>query len=417
MKKVVLLGGAGSQARECIRDLVANGPPSTIVIADRDGGGAAEVAALFDPSGERISAVEVDVSDRATLLSALQAASVVGNFVGPYYRWGAEVASAAVEVGVDYVDICDDDRASVEILRLHDDARRAGIVLLNGMGSGPGMTNVLAGVCAGNLDETTEAEFNWFASGHPASAGAAAFSHLLWGLSTPFEALIDGRLTVIQPYDESHARDVQFPDPFGLMRMWAFPHPEPVTFRHFIPTIATAINRGTAFPPGVMDILRTWWQLGCATRSPVEVDGRDVVPSDFAIAHFVQLGESLLGDVSSYPIHGSGMDIRIAGTNDGRPCEYRIRAWAETPMNEETGVPAAVGIAMLLDRKVATKGALAPECLDPSTVLSYMGARSAKRDQATRRSGLTIERTVDGDTERVRLRDLIATYSPPVVIA
>jgi lysine 6-dehydrogenase len=408
--RVVILGAAGAQARTCIEYLL-HVSPCEIVLVDRDGPAVVALAEALAAYGHRVVARETDLADREEVRKSMQGAAVVGNFVGPFYRWGPVAASMAIECGDSYVDICDDDRAAIAMLNLTEDARAAGLTVLTGLGAGPGVTNILAGVCAGNLDTVDEVEFGWFASGHPESAGPAAFNHLLWGFATPFEVLTNGECVNVGPFDEAFSRIVSFPEPFGAMTLWAFPHPEPVTFAHFIPGLRTAINRGAVYPGRVMDVIRSWQRLGYADDKPLTIGGARVDPAEFAVQHFVERGVRILDLDTMGPRDASGMHIRVAGVSGGHPREYRIRASTDATMASETGVPAGVGIAMLLAGEVDARGTIAPECLAPGAFFERFARR---RRENTTSGALTIE-VGEGDAFcPVRLRDLVATYRSPI---
>lgn len=410
MSQVVVLGAGGAQAAECIRYLLAV-EDCTLTLADRNEQALLDIAAELDPQGARTRIVAMDMADAASLAETVAGCDVVANFVGPFHRWGEIAARAAVKAGVHYVDVCDDDKATKRMLEMSDEAADAGVTLLTGLGSGPGVTNILAAICASALDEIHAVEFGWFASGDPRSAGPAAFEHLLWGFCTKFTALVDDREVEIQPFDDSFSRVADFGDDFDVMRLWAFPHPEAVTFRHFVPGLRTSINRGTAYPVEVMGVLRAWHALGYAEAAAQEVPGLDVTASEFAVRHFLAHGiEQELVPVG-HPSDASGMEIRVRGGTSEGDTEFVIRAASQRTMAAETGVPAAVGAALLLAGEVEPVGTIAPECLDPHAFF----ARFARRPRKAGDSGgaLHIERRAT-DRRPVRLGELLATYQPVV---
>jgi saccharopine dehydrogenase-like NADP-dependent oxidoreductase len=379
-------------------------------LADRNAEALRVLTAELADDRDRISLVMMDMADAPGLGMTLDGCAVVANFVGPFYRWGAVAAQGAIDAGAHYVDICDDDKATKQILALSEPASAADVTLLTGLGSGPGVTNILAALCAAQLDEIDVVEFGWFASGDPTSAGPAAFAHLLWGFCTPFEALVDGEVAVIEPFDESFSTLANFGAPFGEMRLWAFPHPEPLTFRHFMPGLRTAINRGCSYPVEVMDVLRAWHRLGYADPQAQAVADTELAASEFAVRHFVEHGTKLLGPARSP--HASGMSIQVRGERDGTPAEFTIRAATERTMAAETGVPAGVGVAMLLAGEVETRGTIAPECLDPSAFFERF--RRRPRTEADSGGGLRIEHRNGDGIEPVRLGQLLTDYRPLV---
>ena len=55
----------------------------------------------------------------------LQGQDVVVNLVGPYYLFGTTVLEAAIQKGVNYVDIVDDFDTAAQLLELNDKAAGA----------------------------------------------------------------------------------------------------------------------------------------------------------------------------------------------------------------------------------------------------------------------------------------------------
>jgi len=52
---------------------------------------------------------------------------VILNCVGPFYEYGTTLLSAAIEAGVNYVDVCDDCDATAEQLKMDGDGKKSGI--------------------------------------------------------------------------------------------------------------------------------------------------------------------------------------------------------------------------------------------------------------------------------------------------
>ncbi len=104
---------------------------------------------------------QVDISDPASLQALVADADVVLNTVGPFTRFGPTVLEAAIGSRTHYVDICDDPEPTVAMLALHERARAAGVTAIVGMGASPGLSNLLAGLAAGRLDELQDLHTAW----------------------------------------------------------------------------------------------------------------------------------------------------------------------------------------------------------------------------------------------------------------
>ena len=81
------------------------------------------------------------------------------------------------------------------------------------------------------------------------------------------------------------------------------------------------------------------------------------VPEDIHQA-FGEL-QGLLG--SRHPRYGSGLQIDVTINGAG----YRFASGSTMAMEDATGIPAAAGILLMLDRTLEEPGLYAPECVNP----------------------------------------------------
>lgn len=202
-----------------------------LVVADLDGTAAAAAAASY---GAKARGAAVDVRDPAALARLFAGASAVLNTVGPFFRLGPPVLRAAIAAGVHYLDINDDWESTEAMLAMDTDARAAGVTAVIGMGASPGISNLLACMALGELDEVDEviAGFDLDAA-MPETRGAkpaAATLHGLHQLTGTIRVFEDGRFTDARPM-----RRVEFDYPgLGPRVGWTMGHPEAVTFpRHY----------------------------------------------------------------------------------------------------------------------------------------------------------------------------------------
>ena len=153
MAKVTVLGGCGAVGSVAVKTLAISGVFSEVVIADANLERARTMAKELGPG---VTAVACDVLDPPSLRQALRGSDVVLNCVGPFYTTVKPILAAVMEAGVNYVDVCDDVDVTLDLLDMDEAVQRAGIAVLLGMGSSPGMTNVIARFAADALLDTTD---------------------------------------------------------------------------------------------------------------------------------------------------------------------------------------------------------------------------------------------------------------------
>jgi len=161
--RVVALGGCGGMGQFAVRTAIDFDFVDEILIADRDEQGAREFAQRCGP---KTSSVGVDVLDEAALAEVLKGVDVVMTTVGPYYRFGLPVLRAAIRAGCHYLDINDDWEPTLEMLELDQEAKKAGITAIIGMGASPGLSNLIAVKAMNELDQVDDLITGWGTGGH-----------------------------------------------------------------------------------------------------------------------------------------------------------------------------------------------------------------------------------------------------------
>lgn len=133
MRTVVL--GAGIVGSAAIWDLIRRG--HEVSVADADPRSAAMAAERFS-----VSSTDLDVSDRDQLVALLATHDAVVSAVP--YRFGVEVATAAIETGTHYADFGGNPSVVASQKRLHPEAQARGVMIVPDCGLAPGLANVMA---------------------------------------------------------------------------------------------------------------------------------------------------------------------------------------------------------------------------------------------------------------------------------
>jgi short subunit dehydrogenase-like uncharacterized protein len=109
------------------------------VLAGRSASAVAEAAERFTLPHRALS-----LDDPAALRAALSDVELVLNAAGPFLHTATPLAEACLDVGVHYLDISNELRAFSALYELDEQARRAGVTILPGVGFGVVATNCLA---------------------------------------------------------------------------------------------------------------------------------------------------------------------------------------------------------------------------------------------------------------------------------
>lgn len=379
-KKVVVIGGGGSQAQAMLRGIGRSDAGDGWLAVDRTW--RADARAATERLG--IQTAEADpFADPAMMQAMLADSDLVMNMVGPYYRTGGVVLEAAVAAGAAYMDICDDVDATISLLEHDVAAKRAGITALVGMGSSPGMSNVLIRAASDHLGGADEVSIYWVVDLADLESDAV-IRHIWHCFSLPDGS---GAVRPVPGWHDLEWREIDFPSPVGRQSLVRLAHPEPLTVTRFLP-IRHARSFGGVAPTGALVMS---WAMAAATdvqRAPV---GRDEAALQVFRAY--QQAERNSARV------GSGLIIDVTREGSG----IRFASGSSGSMDDATGIPAAAGALLLLSGRVQERGVIAPECLRPSDFFDQLGRVSPGG------GGLTVHRLEKGCVgERVRMRDLLA---------
>lgn len=332
-----------------------------------------------------IAVVEADpLADPATLRELMRTTRIVANLAGPYYRTGGAILDAATTAGVDYLDICDDADVTVRMLDRDAAAKSTNATAIIGMGSTPGVSNILIRLAVDYLGPVSDVEIAWCVDVKDMTP--AATRHF-WHCFNPVSA--DGNVQAVPLPTELEWREVEFPGAVGRQRVVRLSHPEPLTVPRFLP-VQRAVNYGAIAPAAAQEV---------AAALAAVVDEISLPPGQPSrIDALAEAFQAFLGRFASGPRIGSGLQIDVHSGGNG----LRFASGADTSMEEATGVPAAAGLLMLAEGNVPRGGVFAPEALKPAGFFEVL------RRVSLGGGGLGVYELVNGQQgDRLRIRDLL----------
>ncbi len=354
--KIVVLGGCGDMGSHVVQDLLQTSD-AEVVIADYRIKVAEEMASKL---GERAKAAFVDATDPVSLKKVLEGANAAVGCIGPFYKFALPMAKAALEAGVNYVDICDDYSPVEEILALDEAARQKGITIITGLGWTPGITNVLARYAAQQLDEVEEINIAWAGSASD-SKGLAVIMHVFYASTGEIPTWLDGRLFRVKA--STGHETVEFPPPLGRVRVFHCGHPEPITIPRYIKA-KTVTLKGALVPDWNNKVLDIFAALGLI-NTPARME---------RMARFIHSIEGLFR-VGGVACSGARVDVKGRKFGQTKTISYAVA----DRMGRLTGIPASIGAQWLARGLIQQRGAFAPEgCIEPEPFLEELAKRGIK---------------------------------------
>ncbi|MDR9459233.1 MAG: saccharopine dehydrogenase NADP-binding domain-containing protein [Dehalococcoidia bacterium] len=401
MSRVTVLGGCGVVGSIAAETLASSGVFSEVVIADIN---IAKANRVVERLGQgNVSAVELDAANPHSIRNAIAGSLVVLNCVGPYYKYGPIILKEVIESKINYVDVCDDLDATEKLLDMDGNARKAGISALIGMGSSPGIANLLVKFCADSLLDQVEVVDIYHAHGGEKVEGPAVVKHRIHSMKMDIPMFLDSKFTKVRLFEDSGKsleEEVEFQD-VGTYSVYAYPHPETITLPKFLKGIKRVTNLGLVLPPAYAELIKGMVRLGVTDEEPMEVQGYQIAPLEFAVTFILSQRHRLMQEAGLTEPMGC-LKIVVKGNKNGEKSNYIFSMSSRGQgMGEGTGVPAALGTMLMATGKVKPDGVNPPEgCVDPLDLLELARTKVSLGD----RKGLPIViEHIDKDGKSKRL--------------
>jgi saccharopine dehydrogenase-like NADP-dependent oxidoreductase len=328
--RILILGGAGLMSAGTARDLLSDlsAGVERIVAADTNPERLAALKqSLPDP---RLQTCVFDVNDRATLQSLLANCDLCINGVPTFAGFQMAIFEACLEAKRPYVDY-----GGMGIYTVRQKAQREkwinmGVTAIIGLGSDPGLSNIICRAVADRLDRIDRINLYWAATKigpeSPVLVPPYSIPTVLAEYANPSQQFLDGKLREVPA--QAGAETIDLPEPWGRTTFIHSQHSEPLT----VPFSEGIAEKG---------ILEFTWKLSLPARDheawvglakagfgaadePVTVKGVSVRPLDVlqsVIDRNIAENRSRIPAQQSHEIH-----FAIGhGTRDGKRCRVTCR--------------------------------------------------------------------------------------------
>ncbi len=385
--RLVVLGG-GAMGRITVRALAEDARVSQVVVGDLQVAAAELLVDALGKGREKVSVVACDVRDVEATVELLRGADAVLNATD--YTFNLEVMHAALAAKVHYADLGGLFHMTQRQYELDGAFREAGIAAVLGIGSTPGITNLLARVAVDHLDsvERLDVRIGCGDARPPDAAFAPPYS-----IRTIFDECMlspmvyrDGTWSAAEPMSGDEA--IEFPAPVGQVTAMYTLHSEVASFP--VSFGAQGLRHASfkiAFPPAFLAQMRLLVGLGLGKTEVIEARGPKrgavarVAPREVMVA---LLAARQSADPTEPPAEPSDCDVlRVIaeGTRDGAPMrlveEMVVKPylpWNVGAGDVDTGVPLAIAGMLLASGGTRVTGAHGAELIfDPLTFLRELG--------------------------------------------
>jgi len=353
--RVLILGGAGLMSMGTARDLLSplSSGITSVLAADAN---ADRLAALKNSLPDaRLQTRVFDVNDRASLSALLSDCDICVNGVPTFAGFQMAIFEACLEAKRPYVDYGGMGVYTVKQKAQHQPWRDSGATAVIGLGSDPGLSNIICRAVADRLDRIDRINLYWAATKvgpeSPVLVPPYSLSTVLAEYANPSQQFLDGRLQEVPALAGTETIDL--PEPWGPTTFIHSQHSEPLTVP-FSEGIAEKGIREFTWKLSLPERDHEAWvglvKAGFdASDEPVSVKGVSVKPIDVlqaVIDRNISKNKNRIPAQESHEIHFATGH----GTRDGKRCRVTCRvighphplyddyADAGTSMNMSIGV-------------------------------------------------------------------------------
>ena len=359
----ILVLGVGKQGSVLVRDLIESDEVSEVVAGDRD---IERLKQYVDGlKSEKVRTEQIDVTDHAKLVKLMRRDfDVVANAL--LWKYNVDVAKAAIEVGVNYVDL----GPAPNVFHLNEAAKAAEATVIPSCGLDPGINSVLEGYGAKKLDKVEK--IHMWCGGIPQKNTPAYNNPLRYKISWWWEGAIstycgtakilrDGKIIEVEKLSgPGNPEIITFPEPVGECEAFYVGAPVLLIEHLDLKDIKEAWSKTVRWP-GHCDIWRKLIDLGLTrTDLRLKTKGCEITPREFLI----ELGEKTL----QYE-KGEGdlvvQRVRVIGEKNGKKTTYAYEFMDfydeendTTAMARTTAYPCSIVAQMIARGYIKEKGVI-----------------------------------------------------------
>ena len=286
------------------------------------------------------------------------------------------VTKMALELGVNYLDLGSEEAMLKEQMSLDVEFKTKGILGISGVGSTPGITNVMLRHVKPKFDaiDTVHVGFAWD-SNLPKFVTPFSIDAIEWEFTQKSKNLEGGAYIDRNP---SECGVDYYYKSIGKQKAQYALHVEPVTFCEFLKDKGVKnIARIASYPSHSLSVIKTLIELGFMKREDVSFNGVSMRPIDFTAEILRRI------PVPEGYAEKENLFVKIFGKKNGRNQTIEmdcvagtLAGWEDATCNVDTGFPAAIAAEMIFKNEISAKGFTVPEfAIEPEPFFHELGKR------------------------------------------
>ena len=400
--KIIVLGGTGHIGRAIAWDLCRQDQVEKVGIASNQREILEQVDGWLDSKKTQLHTLDLD--DKESTGKVIREYDVVAIAL-PGRRLSYEMIELAIDAGIDCVDILEEyhrvpEEEEIEGLVipggktlaeygewLHQSAKDKGVLIIDGMGFAPGLSNITLAHGIRQMEKAKKAiarvggvPDQRSADHHPLKYMITwAFQHVLREYMVNTTILQDGRLTVARALDGYESFDFELSG--QKEELECFITPGMPSFVHTHSQLEYFAEKTIRWP-GHWQAIQTLRSCGLLSQDPIEIDGQSIVPRAFLSACLEPKLKPRPGDEDVCIMYNT-----IEGVRDGKNVFVEYSMWEKadparglSAMARVTAFTAAICAGMVGKKMFDKKGILSPEEAIDETIYPVFMEELRKRN-------------------------------------
>ncbi|MEK9181324.1 MAG: saccharopine dehydrogenase C-terminal domain-containing protein [Patescibacteria group bacterium] len=364
-----VIGANGIQGKIVTRDLLENGY-SVLMCAIEDVG----LERLLEYEKSEYVQLDLKKIEKTRKILKKSKCSVVVNCAIDDFN--LDVTQACLELGINYIDLGSWEEMTLEQLKLHSQYKAKGIIGITGIGSTPGINNIMLRYIKPQFDtiHTVHLGFSW-SSNMPIFVTPFSLDTISREFTTQARIFENGKFVDRWPDECKISYNYRS---IGKQKTYYTPHIEHLTFYEYLKDVGVKnIMVCSSFPEHSRQALETLIALGLTKKESIEIEGQEIIPLT-VIEEYLRRQPIPKGYTEKEDIW-----LKVYGKKNGKNKLVEMDAvvgtlpgWEDATCNVDTGMPASILAQMIFKGQIPEYGMFAPEfVIPPEPFFAELGKR------------------------------------------
>jgi len=355
----IVFGATGMQGKIVTKDLLEN--KYSVLMCGRDKPRINHILKKYKNS--KFEYLDVRDTEKAIKIIKKSGANVLINCVEG--DWNLQILNICLKAGINSIDLGSEIWMTKKQLNLDKELKKKNLIAITGIGSVPGVGNIMLRYAAQKFDKINDIEvgFSWD-SNIKKFVVPFSIQSIIEEFTDPAPIVQNKHFIKKVPLDsiiEDYHRGI------GKQKEFFVRHPEQYTFfRYFKKKGVKNIKFYAGFPEHSFRVIQTMIDLGLGNKEEIDFKGIKIKPVEF-LTEILKKIKSPEGYKEK-----ENLWVEIRGIKDGKTKKIlmecivpTLTGWEDAGCNIDTGMPASILAQMIKTGVIKEKGSFSPEGVVP----------------------------------------------------